>query len=89
MTKLTPEQEQAIADKFLRQCMMHISNASETQKNILMRSLLARPPEGRQALDAAYALWNGLEQTDLMKLLGIVQKQFDQETWEFISRWRK
>ena len=85
----TDEQEQVLADKFLRQCMHHISNASESQKKILQRTLLARPAEGLKTIEQAYAIWNGLTQEEVMKLLAHVQKQFDKETWEFISRWRK
>lgn len=86
---LTPEQEQAIADKFLRQCMLHISNASESQKKILLRTLLSRPEESLSTVEQAYSIWNGLTEAEIMKLLGHVQKQFNQDTWEFIARWRK
>lgn len=89
MKEATLEQEQILADKFLRQCMMHISNASESQKKILLRTLLSRPPESLTTLEQAYAIWNGLDETEVMKLLGHIQKQFDKSTWEFIARWRQ
>jgi len=87
--ELTPEQEQVIADKFLRQCMLHISNASESQKKILLRTLLARPPESLATIEQAFAIWNGLTEAEVMKLLGHVCKQFDKDTWDFIARWRQ
>lgn len=87
--ELSPEQEQQLADKFLRQCMMHISNASDSQKKILLRTMLERPVGGLTTVAQAEAIWSGLTQDEIMKLIPTIQKQFDKETWEFISRWRK
>lgn len=83
------QQETQVADAFVRQCTKHLGEATNVQKTLLMRSLLERPPESANKLDLAQSAWNGLEEKEVMALLGTLQKQFDKDTWEFMSRWRK
>jgi hypothetical protein len=80
--------EDKAADLFMRQCITHISNASDVQKTRLLRTLLERPPEHKIMFESAINIWNGLDEKEIMQLLGHLQKQFDRDTWEFMSRWR-
>ncbi len=81
------EEEQA--DVFMRQCIRHLSNASNVQKTRLMLTLLERPPDTINNVQFAVSAWNGLDEKEIMQLLGLLQKQFDKQTWEFMARWRK
>lgn len=81
-------EDNKVADIFMRQCVTHIGNASDVQKNRLMRALVERPPINKDPITVAQAVWNGLTEKEIMQLLGILQKQFDKDTWEFMTRWR-
>jgi len=76
------------ANAFLRKCVRYISSASEAQKAILIRTLLERHPESTKTVQNAIAIWNALSEKEIIKLISVLQKQFDKETWEFIARWR-
>jgi len=88
---MSSEEDEAVkaADLFMRQCVTHIGNASDLQKQRLLRALLERPPENRNPVELAQQVWNGLNQKEIMQLIGVLQKQFDKDTWEFMARWRK
>ena len=73
--------------RFMQGALKHISQATEKQKEILLKALLERPPPN-SAVVIAEQIWSGLTEKEFMSLCASIQKKHDKEFWAHCVRWR-
>lgn len=73
--------------RFMQGALKHISQATEKQKEVLLKALLERPP-ANSAVAIAEQIWTGLTEKEFMAVCASVQKKFDKDFWIHSTRWR-
>ncbi len=75
------------AARFMHTAVTHISEASDRQRETLLKVLLERPPNNA-AINLANHVWAGLTEKEFMLVCKELQKNCDKDFWEFATRWR-
>jgi len=73
--------------RFMQGALNHISQATEKQKEILLKAILERPPPNA-AVAIAEQIWSGLTEKEFMSLCASIQKRHNKDFWIYATRWR-